>query len=178
MQARIVRLDERYKGRTLLFEYVTDCYLDAEARKLPEGGFEIRFVKKDFDAPVRKSFKSKLMDDWLDEPIVYGAAIGDMIAGYLELSHEKWNNRLRIANILVEEAYRGRGIGRALMERAVREANSVQARAVVLETQSCNYPAMSFYRKCGFELIGCDLTAYSNEDAEKKEIRIEMALPL
>ncbi len=49
---------------------------------------------------------------------------------------------------------------------------------LVLETQSCNAPAIDFYVKNGFILIGFDSTAYSNEDVVKKEVRIEMGLAL
>lgn len=45
---------------------------------------------------------------------------------------------------------------------------------VVLETQTCNTNAISFYKKNGFEIIGFDLYAYSNEDLDRHEVRIEM----
>ena len=44
----------------------------------------------------------------------------------------------------------------------------------VLETQSCNEHAISFYKKHGFEIIGFDLYAYTNIDPDRHEIRIEM----
>lgn len=45
---------------------------------------------------------------------------------------------------------------------------------VVLETQSCNIPAIRCYLKNGFKVIGFDTHAYSDADLEKQEIRIEM----
>ena len=45
---------------------------------------------------------------------------------------------------------------------------------IVLETQSCNKNAIAFYRKNGFEIIGFDLYAYSNDDQERHEVRLEM----
>jgi len=44
---------------------------------------------------------------------------------------------------------------------------------LVLETQSCNLPAIDFYLKHGFELLGLDTAAYSNEDVAKGEVRLE-----
>ena len=64
------------------------------------------------------------------------------------------------------------------MERAVEEARAAGARSLVLETQSCNDPAIRFYRKHGFALIGFDLTAYSETDVEKREVRLEFARPV
>ncbi len=47
-----------------------------------------------------------------------------------------------------------------------------------LETQSCNEAAIAFYRKNGFSVIGFDLYAYSNDDPERHEVRIEMGKKL
>ena len=49
---------------------------------------------------------------------------------------------------------------------------------VVLETQSCNERAIAFYWKYGFEIIGFDLYAYSNDDVDRHEIRVEMGLKI
>jgi ribosomal protein S18 acetylase RimI-like enzyme len=49
---------------------------------------------------------------------------------------------------------------------------------LIVETQSCNVPAINFYLKHGFKLIGFDVTAYSNEDIERKEVRLEFGLKL
>ena len=64
------------------------------------------------------------------------------------------------------------------METAVSAARKAGARALVRETQSCNDPAIQFYRKQGFSLIGFDLTAYSQTDVEKREVRLELARAL
>jgi hypothetical protein len=49
---------------------------------------------------------------------------------------------------------------------------------LVLETQSCNVEAIQFYLKHGYELIGFDVAAYSNQDTEKNEVRLELGLKL
>ena len=85
----------------------------------------------------------------MEEPSLFGAFVDGTLASYVETSHERWNNRLRISNILVEAPFRGMGVGRALFEQAENRAREVKARAVVLETQSCNVPAIRFYEKMG-----------------------------
>ena len=75
---------------------------------------------------------------------------------------------------MVFSEHRGSGVGKLLMERAVEKCREVNARGIILETQSCNYPAISFYRSFGFELIGFDLTAYSDGDVEHREFRMEL----
>ena len=44
--------------------------------------------------------------------------------------------------------------------------------------ESWNERAIAFYRKCGFEIIGFDLYAYTNHDPEAHEVRLEMGKKL
>ena len=95
--------------------------------------------------------------------------------GYVEGTLEKWNNRYRISNIgIFDFTRRHAGIGTLLMKAILSEAEKRGARMVVLETQTCNENAISFYKKNGFKIIGFDLYAYSNTDPERHEVRIEM----
>jgi len=64
------------------------------------------------------------------------------------------------------------------MDSAIKAAKVKGARMLVLETQSCSVPAVNFYLKQGFTLIGFDSASYSNEDLERKEIRLELGLKL
>lgn len=64
------------------------------------------------------------------------------------------------------------------MEKSIQHARSLSCRAVVLEVQSCNYPAINFYMKQGFKLIGLDTLTYSNFDIDKKEVHLEMGMIL
>ena len=49
---------------------------------------------------------------------------------------------------------------------------------VVLETQTFNYKAISFYKKNGFHIIGFDRYAYSNNGPEEHNMQIEMGRKL
>ena len=173
MNVEIRELDKSYKGKKFLFQYETTHYFDIEATEKEEE-WGLRFIKKSFEKAIQKKFESVLLEDFLEDPMLLGAFKQDKLVGFIELSHEKWNNRLRISNIFVEKPYRYQGIGKILMDKAIEYGKNIKARAIVLETQSCNAPAIKFYRRCGFTLIGCDLTAYSNRDTEQKEVRLEM----
>jgi ribosomal protein S18 acetylase RimI-like enzyme len=85
---------------------------------------------------------------------------------------------MRIWELLIKEEHRRKGIGTQLMQHAIKMAKEKGARMLVLETQSCNVKAIQFYLKHGYKLIGFDTAAYSNQDIEKKEVRLELGLKL
>ncbi len=59
-----------------------------------------------------------------------------------------------IANIAVDEGFRGRGIGSMLLEKAVDVAKEEGATYLVLEVRASNHAAQALYRKHGFEVVG------------------------
>lgn len=163
-----------YQGKEFALKYFTKGYYDIEKS---ENGFQITYKK--FDAITEMSFQDKFFNNWLEEPVAYGAFEGGKLLGYVEGNLEKWNNRYRISNICIfEEVFRNAGIGTKLMNTILKEAVLSGARMAVLETQTCNENAISFYMKHGFEIIGFDLYAYTNTDLERHEIRIEMGKKL
>lgn len=127
---------------------------------------------KPFSAPVEKCFEDRLLSGWLEEPSLFGAFVDGTLASYVETSHERWNNRLRISNILVEAPFRGMGVGRALFEQAENRARLCWKRRAVMSRPS------GFTKKWGWGVIGCDLLAYSNEDISRGEVGLEMGKPL
>ena len=165
---------ELFAGKKFTARYVTNGYYDIGTS---EDGFFVRYVS--FGAPVEKSFDDVFFGEWLEAPVAFGAFEGEELIGYVEGSPESWNRRFRISNICIfESSERKGGIGTSLMETITAEAKSSGARMIVLETQSCNEAAIAFYKKNGFEIIGFDLYAYSNEDPGRHEVRIEMGKKL
>lgn len=80
-------------------------------------------------------------------------------AGQVRL-HTHWNRLGYIEDIAVDEAYRRRGAGQALLQRALQWARDRQLPGLMLETQDINVDACRLYRKCGFVLSGFDLCLY------------------
>lgn len=167
----IIELDkESYIGQKFTLRYMTNGYYDIEST---ETGFNISY--KTFDETKEMSLDDVFFNEWLDEPIAFGAFENGQLLGYVEGTLEKWNNRYRISNICVfDNSKRNAGIGTLLMKSILSEAVKSGARMVVLETQTCNENAISFYKKHGFSIIGFDLFAYSNTDPERHEVRVEM----
>jgi len=161
----------------LVYRYTSTHYCDLSIRHEPQR-WAVEFVLKPFEKPVEKVSESRFFEDFVEEPRAFAALLDGEQVGWLETGHQKWNNRMRIWEILVKEGFRRQGIGALLMDHAVKMAREKDARALVLETQTCNAPAIDFYLKHGFELIGFDSTAYTNQDIDRKEVRLELGLRL
>lgn len=116
--------------------------------------------------------------EWYNEIIKQELSLGaydnEKLIGVLIVEKREWNNSLWVADIAIAEEYRGKGIGSLLMDNLFKLARVKQVRIIGLETQSTNLPAILFYRKNGFELDGVDLSLYTNNDIENKEVALYM----
>jgi len=57
-----------------------------------------------------------------------------------------------VTNTAVVESQRGRGAGRALLERAVDEARAAGVRRLILATGAADVGNLRFYQRCGFRM--------------------------
>jgi len=158
-------------------KYSTSHYYDVSVHS-ESGSWRIELVRKPFEKTLDKNYHGKLFEDHIEEPRVFAAVCENKQVGWIELGYDRWNNRMRVWEFLVEEEFRKRGIGTLLMNHAVKVAKEKGARMLVLESQTNKDTAIKFYLNFGFRLIGIDIAAYSNEDIEKKEIRLELGLKL
>ena len=167
----IIRLEPaEYAGKPFRLTYETKGYYDIRPEEATFA-FEYRALPHS-ETHVDRDV---MFSEWLDDPVAYGAFEGDALLGFAEGFLEKWNNRFRVSNIVVfAEENRHLGLGARLFEKMLEEAVGAGARMLVLETQSCNERAIAFYRRQGLEVIGFDLYAYTNEDPQRREVRVEM----
>ena len=79
-----------------------------------------------------------------------------------------------IYNIAVESVHARSGIGYELMQAAVQESGRRKARKVILEVRKSNNPAITFYLKFEFKVMGERKNYYSNpiEDAYVMELDV------
>ncbi|HVP26427.1 MAG TPA: GNAT family N-acetyltransferase [Candidatus Bathyarchaeia archaeon] len=174
---KVVELQENEALPKLSDSYVTANYYDLSIVHEQEA-WKIEFRLKPFEKPLEKNYTGTLFEEHIMEPRAFAAVLDGQQVGWIELGYEKWNNRMRVWELLVKKEFRRKGIGTILMSYAKKLAKEKGARMLVLETQSCIGPAIIFYLEQGFELIGFDAAAYSNEDVERKEIRMEFGIKL
>jgi ribosomal protein S18 acetylase RimI-like enzyme len=105
------------------------------------------------------------------EKAVFFAWLDDKLIGQIRL-RRYWNGYAYIDDLAVEPEYRGEGIGRALMARAVEWAREKGFPGLMLETQDNNVPACRLYTRCGFQLRGFDTHLYKALDPSTDEIAL------
>ncbi|WP_155618673.1 GNAT family N-acetyltransferase [Paenibacillus campinasensis] len=147
--------------------------IDSEERTM----IDIQLVE--LEEPYHKAYTAS-EDDWelysriAPQGYSLGAYIGTSLVGVVIAEEVKWNNTVLIWHFQVAEDYRRMSVGRQLMEELVRLAEGNGIRAINLETQNTNVNAIRFYRKCGFEIEGIDLSYYTNDDVFDGEVAIFM----
>ena len=87
---------EEYEGKQFIVRYTTKGYYDIQRVTT---GFE--FTYTEFDDEKEVSFEDSFFNEWLEEPVAYGAFEDGELIGFVEGSIEGWNNRYRISNICV-----------------------------------------------------------------------------
>ncbi|HEX8098360.1 MAG TPA: ribosomal protein S18-alanine N-acetyltransferase [Pyrinomonadaceae bacterium] len=81
---------------------------------------------------------------------------------------------LHINNVAVRSAERRRGVGRRLLDAALREAARLGARAALLEVRRGNAAAQALYERSGFRVVGVRKNYYSNPPEDALVMRAEL----
>jgi hypothetical protein len=183
MEHKIVPLPkEEWKGVPILMNITCEEYYDLE---MAESGdvFETKMVRKKFETPVTHTpdeydFPDKLYQDHWEKAQAYGMYREEdgkkILLACIEVCPEEWSNRLMVTELWVADELHRQGVGTALMNKAKEIAKEQGRRAIILETQSCNVRAITFYRAQSFKLIGVDSCCYTNRDVERHEIRFNL----
>jgi len=176
----IVELErDRWQGHPLPMGFVATTGYDIAIQRNGDD-FEVSFTKQSLPVAFVKQpvEDDRLFQDHWDDARAWGVIEGDDLLAVVETAVESWNNRLRITELWVGTRLRRQGVATTLMNAAFQRARDEGRRMVVLETQSNNTPAIEFYLRYGFELIGFDASHYSNDDVAKREVRLEFGKPV
>ena len=87
-----------------------------------------------------------------------------------------WNvaDEIQIVDFIVEEQFRGRGIGRLLLTSLIEVACSVKSKLITLEVRSSNKPAINLYSRFGFEICGRRKNYYVNKTEDALLMNLEI----
>jgi len=169
---KIVELDkDEYKAYIIEDKY-TSKYIRIVKIKRAKG-IHVYIKKKRIFRNKEKILTMKLFEDYVENAQAFGIFERKQLIAVIEGAYEAWNNTYRILNLYVTKRHRKEGLGGALFERMESIAKASNARAIILEVQSCNDPAINFYEKHGLHFVGLNTIAYTNEDVQNMEVRLE-----
>lgn len=120
--------------------------------------FSARNSASDMNNYLAVSFSPEKLTAEFENPgsLFFFAEAGPEVAGYLKINwgaaqtEALLNNALEIERIYVLSGYQGRGIGKALFEKACSIAREKEMDAIWLGVWEKNTAALQFYRKHGF----------------------------
>lgn len=169
---KIVELGiDQYKGYAIDVSYQTKYLHIVKIKK--SKGVNILIKKKRIFRNKERSFMIHLFQDYIEKGQAFGIFERKKLVAVIEGALESWNNTYRIWNLYVSKRHRKEGFATLLYKHIEDLAKTLGARAILLEVQSCNDPAITFYEKQGLHFVGLNTLAYTNEDVQRKEVRLE-----
>jgi L-amino acid N-acyltransferase YncA len=130
-----------------------------EIRRLESGDREVlaRFLERVPDGD-RTFFKedvgdAAVVDAWLRPGPARAIAVADgQVVGWMSVVPlHGWSSHVGEVRLIVDPAWRGRGIGRALARRAVVEALELGLEKMVVEVIAAQEPTIAMFRSLGFD---------------------------
>ena len=175
----IVQMDNKdLEDRFTIFAYSSDWHYNVSILER-EDGWTLNIGREKLPQTfVKHDETDKLVQPYKGESEIYLAFIDGIEVGQLQIELQVFNKSLRVWDLDIWPDFQRKGIGRAFMELCRERAIELGARRIILETQSSNSKAIDFYRAMGFQLIGMDASCYHNDDVERGEVRLEMAIYL
>ena len=148
-----------------------------------ENDFEthLRLALAQLPQPYTRHFDEEISAEDLEryeqaikEGLSLGCWQGKRLVGLAIAETHHWNRILWIHEFHIAANVRGQGLGRQLMDAMADRARQNGLRALQVETQNTNVPAIRFYRQVGYEIEAIDLSYYTNRDVEDYEVAIFM----
>jgi len=99
------------------------------------------------------------------------------IIGQCEISNVEWDAALHVGNlgIIVQRKYRDEGIGRNLIEIAIKESKKLlEKEKIILSCFSSNKRAIHLYESIGFQKVGIRRKQFLIEDHYYDEVLMEI----
>lgn len=145
----------------------SDHVWQLELRRDPRGNqISATFREVRLPRPVGLAYPNDpalLADSWKDKAMLWAAAAGPEVIGYLALAQPRagvgW-----ITDVVVAPAWRRKGVASALLQEAQHWCAEHGDHKMFFETQSKNYPALMLAQKLGYEFCGYNDRYYSNQD--------------
>jgi predicted N-acetyltransferase YhbS len=85
---------------------------------------------------------------------------GNQIVGHLQLTPTDEPGTVELKSMAVVDGERANGIGRALIEEAVRRSAAEGVTRMTVSTAAADVGALRFYQRCGFRMLAVERDAF------------------
>jgi [ribosomal protein S18]-alanine N-acetyltransferase len=119
------------------------------------------------------TFRGEIQNTAISFPMVAVRRPGEEVVGYIVF----WLIRedAQVNNIAVQPGCRGLGLGEAMMRYAIARSLEAGATRITLEVRQSNAPALTLYRKLGFEILGTRKNYYTKPDEDAYVMALVLA---
>src|SRR5687768_6446565 len=149
------RITDRAAIESLDTGFETDVIFELVTR--PRG---VELLERKLERPMTKRYDiAEVFAPWGSWQRGW-VADDDGTRGFATVEYEAWHQRLVLWFPCIQRGWRGRGLGRALLEQVEAYGRSVGASHVWLETSNVNVPGVLFYERLGYSLRGVDVLYY------------------
>jgi ribosomal-protein-alanine N-acetyltransferase len=110
------------------------------------------------------TFRGEIQNTSVSFPMVVVRRPGDEVVGYIIF----WMIRddVQVNNVAVHPDCRGLGLGEAMMRYAIARTREDGAAFMTLEVRQSNTPAVTLYKKLGFDIMGTRKNYYTKPDED------------
>lgn len=158
--AQLQGFDASYRTMTIYVPEVADLSLGLREVDLAEPFNKIYDSEDILEAVATAAFT------------VAAESAGGVLEGFAAVNLQQWNRSAELSALFVAPGSRGRGLGGALLARALEFARAAGVRCLGLETQTTNVPAIRFYRRMGFRLCGIHTALYDPARVAAREVAV------
>ncbi|MGZ5424280.1 MAG: ribosomal protein S18-alanine N-acetyltransferase [Candidatus Aminicenantales bacterium] len=119
------------------------------------------------------TFRGEIQNTSISFPMVVVRRPGEEVLAYVIF----WQIRddVQVNNVAVHPDCRGRGLGEAMIRYVIAKSREAGATFMTLEVRQSNTPALTLYKKLGFEVMGTRKSYYTKPDEDADVMALVLA---
>ena len=166
IQVRPIRLDDHEQLQAIDHYYQTDHVWQME-RKLENKKITISFREIRLPRSVLIEYPKTLdsmVDDWDRKSTMFVAFYEEELCGYLRITENLSTEISWVTDLVVQTNYRRHGVAANLIFNSLKRSADLEKSRITIETTSKNHPAISLFKKLGFDFCGYNDQYYDSNN--------------
>ena len=119
------------------------------------------------------TFRGEIQNTSISFPLVVVRRPADKVVAYI--IYWQIGDDVQINNVAVHPDCRGLGLGEAMMRHVIARVRAAGASFVTLEVRQSNTPALTLYKKLGFEIMDTRKNYYTRPDEDAYVMALDLA---